>query len=297
MFVIVFVKIYRNDFIYKLFLESLCAVTKFARATGDFQTLSLVDIKLIALTYELEDQVNGTRNLRDVPPPIKNVRVKRLPEKKLPWGSNDANSKDWEALEEETEEKSSSNSKILPLKDLDMNIIPSDKCSEVGSVVSESNHEGKIVVEGVDASQGQLDDDDSGDWTQAVSSSTRRKFLRRKARRERYNALTEQELKQDQEADDKAGNMIVDATVLQISKDSNESCASEDEVASATFEASSVVDDGSSEQSLSLIALSGSSVACMTGDYAMQNVILQMGLRLLAPEGKQICQLKRYTLC
>ncbi|CAA7060802.1 unnamed protein product [Microthlaspi erraticum] len=266
--------------------KSFSKVTKFALATGDLSTLSREDIKLIALTYELEVEVNGTKNIRDVPPPIKTVRVKRLPEKKLPgWGSNDANSKEWEALEEETDEKSNSNSKILPLKDLDMNIIPSDKCFEGSSVVSERNHEGKMVVEGVDASQGQFDDDDSGDWTPAVSSSTRRKFLRRKARREHCNALTEQELKQDQEADDKDGNLIV-----------NGSCASEDEVASDTCTAPSVADDGSSEQSLSLVALSESSVACMTGDYAMQNVILLMGLRLLAPEGKQIRQLKRYIL-
>lgn len=45
--------------------------------------------------------------------------------------------------------------------------------------------------------------------------------------------------------------------------------------------------DVSSEQSKS-------SVACITGDYAMQYLILQMGLRLLAPGGMQIRQLKRW---
>ncbi|KAF3952099.1 hypothetical protein CMV_022315 [Castanea mollissima] len=58
----------------------------------------------------------------------------------------------------------------------------------------------------------------------------------------------------------------------------------------------SYADDGSSEQSWMLRSLSESSVACVTSDFAMQNVLLQMGLRLLAPGGKQIRQLHRWIL-
>eukprot|EP00268_Persea_americana_P030533 TRINITY_DN2955_c0_g1_i6.p2 TRINITY_DN2955_c0_g1~~TRINITY_DN2955_c0_g1_i6.p2 ORF type:complete len:229 (+),score=80.96 TRINITY_DN2955_c0_g1_i6:1047-1733(+) len=57
-----------------------------------------------------------------------------------------------------------------------------------------------------------------------------------------------------------------------------------------------LVDDSSSEQSWMLRFLSDSSVACVTSDFAMQNVILQMGLRLLAPGGMQIRQLHRWVL-
>jgi len=58
----------------------------------------------------------------------------------------------------------------------------------------------------------------------------------------------------------------------------------------------SYADDGSSEQSWMLRSLSESSVACVTSDFAMQNVLLQMGLRLLAPGGMQIRQLHRWIL-
>ncbi|CAA0406719.1 unnamed protein product [Arabidopsis thaliana] len=359
--------------------ESLSKVIKFARATGDLQSLSDVDLKLIALSYTLEAQVYGTKNLRDVPPPIQTVRVKRLPEKDLPgWGSNVANLEEWEALENETEEKSNANSKILPLKDLNMNIIASDNVSEVGSVVSHTeNHEedvqeggkkhrryppkkteikleGKMVVEGVDASQGQYDDDDdASDWRPAVSRSTHSKYLRRKARWEHYNALAEQEIQKDQEADKARHTKEANETHAKDSGKNGEDISSilkdmrleeeslralqeeteetnaeatlingEDDIdhdieveaegidvanqalenleiaseAEDTFEASSIGDDGSSEQSWSLRALSESSVACITGDYAMQNVILQMGLRLLAPGGMQIRQLHRWIL-
>ena len=41
--------------------------------------------------------------------------------------------------------------------------------------------------------------------------------------------------------------------------------------------------------------LPGSTVACVTVDYAMQNVILQMGLRLVALGRMQIRELNRFV--
>ncbi len=46
------------------------AVVQFARATGDLQALSEVDLKLIALAYTLETQAHGTSHLRSKPPPL-----------------------------------------------------------------------------------------------------------------------------------------------------------------------------------------------------------------------------------
>ena len=40
----------------------------------------------------------------------------------------------------------------------------------------------------------------------------------------------------------------------------------------------------------------GSSVACMTADFAMQNVLLQMGLRLLSRDGRVVARLSRWAL-
>ncbi|KAF2297793.1 hypothetical protein GH714_002967 [Hevea brasiliensis] len=70
------------------------------------------------------------------------------------------------------------------------------------------------------------------------------------------------------------------------------------EILSQTSESIDVshVDDDASEQSWTLKSLSDSSVACVTSDFAMQNVLLQMGLQLLAPGGMQIRQLHRWIL-
>ncbi|XP_065858242.1 RNA-binding NOB1-like protein [Euphorbia lathyris] len=381
--------------------EALNKVIKFARATGDLQTLSNVDLKLIALTYTLESQIHGTKHIRDVPPPIHTVNVKRLPEKELPgWGSNVPNLEEWEALEQESGDGSNANSRILPLKEMSLNCIPADNQSENGSLLAgseahsenpedvehglrknrrypskkkEISIEGKMVADGIDASQGQFDDN-SGDWMPAVSRSTHRRFLRRKARREHYDALFEKDSHQDMEKnmDDgnieettvpdksaetvEAGNKISEENEMNngngdlslileqmrleegsqkgLREEPEDSCnsvdlefsettAMEDSLdvnanvdpeageidnfdgqqdhldnlseTNASVDASHVTDDAS-EQSWMLRSLSESSVACVTSDFAMQNVLLQMGLRLLAPGGMQIRQLQRWIL-
>ena len=72
--------------------------------------------------------------------------------------------------------------------------------------------------------------------------------------------------------------------------------------AEATASASATASDSESEHSSSdegkseEAAMAQSSVASVTADFAMQNVILQMGLRLVAPNGMRIKQLSRWVL-
>lgn len=379
--------------------EALKKVVNFARATGDLQTLSDVDLKLIALTYTLEVQIHGTHHLRDSPPPIQTVNVKRLPEKDLPgWGSNVPNIEEWEALEHEFDSVSNFDSKILPVKDLNLGLNSADQLSienvpsQDGSVSHfespevgddgvgkprryfppkkiEVKIEGKkMVADGIDASQGQFDDN-SGDWRPAVSRSTHRRYLRRKARREVNNIMpefsdsldTSGDVENEHLDDSECPELLMDESYEQgtdcnskdvkvrnknngdedISSDFNKmkleeesltsfqdghelnspsqgvgsksikliDAAQEDvsifdeelqnlEIRSQISEMAdtSHMDDISSEQSWTLRSLSESSVACITSDFAMQNVLLQMGLRLLAPGGIQIRELHRWVL-
>uniref|UniRef100_A0A7N1A465 RNA-binding protein NOB1 n=1 Tax=Kalanchoe fedtschenkoi TaxID=63787 RepID=A0A7N1A465_KALFE len=359
--------------------EALRAVINFSRATGDLQTLSDVDLKLIALTYTLEAQLHGSERLRSCPPPIHVVKAKRIPEKDLPgWGSNVPNLEEWEALDHEADEGPKA-SRILPLKDLSLNIVQaSHNDGAVDVVVSENgdgvqpeephqsiqgprkysaakereiNVEGKMAVEGVDASKGQSvgDDDDDNGWLPAVSKSTHRKFLRRQAKREmlkgssevdvdngnedamecnnsqdtncadksmsdeRENPLdAEQEdtksvnderelssILEDMRLEDTAAAFDEKEDVVQESEEAekNGGVLDQSDILSQTSEnVDPSFTDDNSEQSWMIKSLSDSSVACITSDFAMQNVILQMGLRLLAPGGMQIRQLQRWVL-
>ncbi|KAG9441193.1 hypothetical protein H6P81_017047 [Aristolochia fimbriata] len=374
--------------------DALKKVVNFARETGDLQTLSDVDLKLIALAYTLEAQFHGTKHLRDKPPPLNIVNVKRLPEKEMPgWGDNVPNLAEWEALDS-AETDLNSNSRILAVKDLNLEVIASSdhKGTEIeDGDSSQVEHQGepdgvsdrrkrfmpkkkeinleekKMVASGIDASLGE-DAGSVDDWKPAVSRSTHRRYLRRKARREL--AATSEKLHQtDDEVnddEDKSSDTCTPGT-HQIPQSSNEElegkdanvgvngsereehtylvsdpsiylkenevgesgegveaghsvgtepCLSkntadeEDEVGSLTTDLdnleilshadesvdASVLDDDSSLQSWTLQSLSDSTVACVTSDFAMQNVILQIGLRLVAPGGMQIRQLHRWIL-
>eukprot|EP00290_Baffinella_frigidus_P020808 CAMPEP_0180192894 /NCGR_PEP_ID=MMETSP0987-20121128/2213_1 /TAXON_ID=697907 /ORGANISM="non described non described, Strain CCMP2293" /LENGTH=165 /DNA_ID=CAMNT_0022147531 /DNA_START=59 /DNA_END=553 /DNA_ORIENTATION=+ len=48
---------------------AIAFVSKFAKLTGDFAKLSAVDIKVLALTYQLERQFCGTAHLNEKPRP------------------------------------------------------------------------------------------------------------------------------------------------------------------------------------------------------------------------------------
>jgi len=48
---------------------ALVAVTHFAKLTGDYQRLSIVDLKVMALTYQMEKQFHGTAQLNTAPKP------------------------------------------------------------------------------------------------------------------------------------------------------------------------------------------------------------------------------------
>ena len=55
----------------------VAAVANFAQATGDLHSLSLVDLKLLALAYSLEKAAHGDCHLRKHPEQVVQCRVHR----------------------------------------------------------------------------------------------------------------------------------------------------------------------------------------------------------------------------
>jgi RNA-binding protein NOB1 len=318
------------------------AVTKFAKETGDLQTLSDVDIKIIALAYMLEAEVyGGTGHLREHPPPLREVKVKSLGEASLPgWGSNVPNLKEWEELDQMSEAGRDINSRILPLKDLDNQDIP---ISETDSIC-EAQEDSDSQASKKDTPVAWEDDENNEGWSPAVSRSTHRRYLRRKARRDTLKesgqsvetssvapsiegvevpanhgengddvtpadgpSSVPEQINSSADSLDHPGENEPEVAGECLHSDQDANCNNADactrelenlDLKSKTeggYNAQSV-DDASSEPSWSLRSLSESTVACVTGDYAMQNVILQIGLRLLAPGGMQIRQLHRYAI-
>lgn len=50
-------------------------VIEFSKKTGDFASLSIPDIKVLALTYTLEVQANGSEHIRKEPLQVNDKRV------------------------------------------------------------------------------------------------------------------------------------------------------------------------------------------------------------------------------
>ncbi|KAF3323156.1 RNA-binding protein NOB1 [Carex littledalei] len=314
--------------------EFIKKVVKFARETGDLQTLSDVDIKLIALTYMLEAQIHGTEHLKESPPPLTILNVKNFKESPMPgWGSNVPNLAEWEALDQISKKgPDNSGSHILPLKDLDENssnlgeeskeVLPSDVVGEKKRATPNKEVDltaKKMIACGIDATGGEAGENDD-DWLPAVSRSTHRRYLRRKARREERETVLEEETNHsladeqidnsDQKEESEENNNInLESFIEDLEKldidgemegsvdvpngDDRNDVQGEME---GSVDVSNGDDGNSSEQSWMLRSLSDSSVACITSDFAMQNVLLQIGLRLLAPGGMQIRQLHRWVL-
>ncbi|KAG8076511.1 hypothetical protein GUJ93_ZPchr0006g42403 [Zizania palustris] len=329
--------------------EFVKKVVKFSRETGDLQTLSDVDIKIIALAYMLEAEIHGTNHLREHPPPLRVVNVRNLNEAPLPgWGSNVPNLAEWEELDQMSEAGGDLKSRILPLKDLENQEIPTNGTNNVSEKQGDEEHQPSKKHVAV----AWEDDENNEGWLPAVSRNTHRRYLQRKARRDALkeceqsfetssvapsideskiisenglnsdapcaipekivsetDVMEHQEvnepkfvsdcLRSDQLVADKDSVVGIVGTVEEMG--STDACIEEMDnldIKSETEEGvdSSYADDGNSEQSWALRSLSESTVACVTSDYAMQNVILQIGLRLLAPGGMQIRQLHRWVL-
>lgn len=56
-----------------MFSENIQFVTEFSKKTGDYSSLSTTDIKVIALTYQLEKELVGTEHLKQAPTVQKTV--------------------------------------------------------------------------------------------------------------------------------------------------------------------------------------------------------------------------------
>ncbi|KXZ44204.1 hypothetical protein GPECTOR_71g565 [Gonium pectorale] len=84
--------------------ESVKAVQRFARETGDIHSLSAVDLKLLALTHTLELVAHGSAHLREHPVQVRTRQRHRTRPRPLPGWGQVTNPEDWKAVDEAPEE-------------------------------------------------------------------------------------------------------------------------------------------------------------------------------------------------
>jgi len=293
---------------------SMDAVRRFASKTGDVHALSRVDMKLIALAYDLEARCHGVEHLNTEPAaPRTHSKTTNRFEKQAGWDYV-PNAEEWEELDdmnrqqEELERELLAKMRNVSVEEqeaAELNAEAERERAEAESRQARDEEKKRALREAaaeVAASQDHIakgveDDGGEDEWEPAISRTTR---VRRQKRAERARVAAEEEERRaaeeaarrendenDEEITEKLEEQTKRATDFFTSRGEMDAGVEDEDAA-----ASSADEDDDDDEDVEL----ESCVSSVTADYAMQNVILQMGLKLIAPDGMRIQHLRRWVL-
>ncbi|XP_058832805.1 RNA-binding protein NOB1 [Topomyia yanbarensis] len=224
--------------------EVLTLVTNIAKKTGDFATLSLVDLKVVALTYQLEKELLGTEHLREDPKPAVTICSGRKPPELA--GSGKVQGFYAGIKSDEKERTVSEQEDLKEIADQEDNVCVEDSVLE--QKFGELNtHEVEDLEENILQHVQELEED-----TTHISE-------------DELSDCEDQVV--EEESDDEEG-WITPSNIKDVKRDFG----------------------------TDLLEESPSPVACMTTDFAMQNVLKQIGLHVAALDGRVIKHARTYIL-
>lgn len=236
------------------FPENLKYVTNFAKKTGDYATLSLVDLTVVALTYELEKQEVGVEHLKTEPQIAKTI-----------YGKSRVKTGDFE-------NKFQLPGFYMPKKNVDGSVATSS-VADVSEEIQEINEE--TLDEGVHGEEEEEDIDEK-----ELAEKIAQMSVDYQDDDDKDQILVKvEEMPNQQETED-----IEEPEYEDEIEDDPEDEAEEDDDSWITPSNFSKVRVGMDPQSYD--DDTKPTVACMTSDFAMQNVLKQIGLRVSALDGR-----------
>lgn len=250
-------------------------VIEFAKKTGDYLSLSSADIKVIALTYQLEKEMIGTSHLRVEPIVAKTIASKSKPVELL-----DPNPLvgfyNPPASQTELEEKSRLNRAII-----------ADKVQEEENQKDQTDDDDSASAEDEDDEEPQIDQTEeqlAAEFSKLdcslVTESEADQILVSVKEDDQAKTVTNGKVEKkdddddtdddsaDDESDSDGGDWITPKNVVEMKN----ACGKE------------VMEDAPCR------------VACMSTDYAVQNVLKQINLNIAALDGRIIKQMRTYIL-
>ncbi|XP_076247110.1 RNA-binding protein NOB1 [Calliopsis andreniformis] len=288
--------------------EDIKFVTEFAKKTGDYASLSATDIKVIALTYQLEKEKVGTDHLKDDPVVIKTVdsSVNQTEDLRTPvagfYVPENKKGKKTEKKEENDLEKSEDKEYVEDCnKKIEINLEDNVKAddeeeedSEIYFSESSSNIESdyetadsdidhneaedlsakfsklnceptELVVQDEDNCQHNVDD---------ILAPVKNNFNNKQSNTE-YNEYEDDENENEDEDEDE-------------DEDDDEDDDSGWITPSNIYKVKKEIDSDLLEQK-------PATVACLTMDFAMQNVLKQIGLNVVSLDGRLIKQMRTFV--
>ncbi|RQM13911.1 hypothetical protein DD237_006023 [Peronospora effusa] len=249
--------------------EAMKAVVNFSRKTGDFTYLSLTDLRVMALSYQLEVEANGADHLRTSPE--RSQTVTRATNGKIVGGSQ-------------------SN---IPCKYFGtaMGCKFGDECRFSHDTVENNEKAAEISTKKVDISCRFFNTPEGCKYGNECSF-THEETEGRVKETETAESAVEHVISDDvRNADVKSRIMggFAASSNAGAAEDDGKNWITNDNFAKFT---ASPFGDGQGLEEIS----SQVSVGCITTDFSMQNVMLQIGLRLLSTEGMIIKRVKQWIL-
>lgn len=256
--------------------ESVRHVIDFAKKTGDYLSLSSADIKVIALTYQLQKQLDGRKQLRTEPIVARVIASRDKPAELI-------DSKPLAGFymppdKQQLDLKEKLNEAIIELKEAGK-----DKQQNV------DNDSGDIELELKEQEEREAGNDDEQD----VDDNSGDIDLELKEQIENLH------IDMKSEKSDDVDNVLVQVESAKETEEESEDTESE--------ESSEDDDPDSWITPNNLLAVKSSygkesatsesvQVACMSTDYAIQNVLKQINLNIAALDGRIIKQMRTYIL-
>ncbi|XP_076003025.1 RNA-binding protein NOB1 [Genypterus blacodes] len=265
--------------------EHIQRVTEFSKKTGDYPSLSATDIKVLALTYQLELQHLGSQHLKTEPDVKVNVSsTQRHPETPVnvagfhfPKKSSSGSSSLQTVTDVSTnpEEFNSFLFWRVPLPSIDDDLLRLLGPVKSSSVSEKSKQTESSVSTADDPEQFNnflfwreplpSIDDDLLELLKVPSDNTSERS--RTEDEDKENEPEEDDDDDNDDEDDDGGGWITPSNISQVKMESGDWTAPADVT-----------------------------VGCVTTDFAMQNVLIQMGLHVLSINGMLIKQARNYVL-
>ncbi|KAJ8302934.1 hypothetical protein KUTeg_019330 [Tegillarca granosa] len=284
--------------------ESIGYVSDFARKTGDYRSLSAVDLKVMALTYQLEKEYVGTDH------------IKSAPEKKVEWNSSRR------LLEKPTDiagfylksDKTSSRTTSECVSetdrshdaDIDKGIVTShdsDSQSHDTDIKAEGTvnkpHDTDIENETSTSNEKQeilktneSDKTDNGNEKVVIEikeqSDSNKEFCR----------TCDEKEEKDSENKNKHNTLeghILPTDALQEESDEESEDNQDDDDGDGWITPANIREIKEKMGNVNT-EMANVAVGCLTTDFAIQNVLIQMGLNVISVDGMLIKKAKSYVL-
>ncbi|XP_045500935.1 RNA-binding protein NOB1 [Colias croceus] len=229
-----------------VFTESIKFITEFSKKTGDYTSLSATDIKVMALTYQMEKELVGIEHLKTEPTMQKTVKVTGLAGYNA--GTDDKSKN--EKAEETTTNIEKSDTIVADA--IDDSSIPTNDTAEENK---EDDDEDKKLADEIAEQIKNMelrDDNEAADLIVKVEESDQES--------------EEYESESDDDDDDDGSEWITPSNLKEKKKE---------------------IEFGECEEK-------NVDVACITSDFAMQNVLKQIGLNVTAVDGRIIRYLRTF---